>query len=337
MRASYPNFFLRFASAVKNPRVTAPIIGIMKVESGTTTLTQRERTKAAGRMQDYIEANLGDKITMAALARAAWYSQWHAARVFKEVTGKSPFEYVRLRRLSVAAQELRGTSRKVIDVAFEFAFDSHEGFTRAFARQFGMAPAHFRRTESPAQLFMPPQLREWYIRRQKGDHTMAEKKKLAAVFVQILDRPARKAIVKRGRKATHYFEYCEEVGCDVWAKLGAIPNALQEPMGMWLPTGLRTPGTSEYVQGVEVASDYEGEVPDGFDVIALPACKMMVFQGPPFEDKDFQQAISSLWEVMKSYKPETYGYTWADDDGPRFQLAPEGYRGYIEGRPVRPV
>lgn len=64
---------------------------------------------------------------------------------------------------------------------------------------------------------------------------------------------------------------------------------------------------------------------------------MMVFQGPPFEDKDFEAAITSLWDVMKTCKPETYGFTWADDDGPRFQLCPEGFRGYIEGRPVRPV
>ena len=106
---------------------------------------------------------------------------------------------------------------------------------------------------------------------------------------------------------------------------------------MWLPDGLRPPGTSEYVQGVEVAADFRGEVPEGFEVADLPACKMMVFQGPPFEEQDFEEAISSLWDVMKSYRPETYGFTWADGDGPRFQLRPEGYRGYIEGRPVRPV
>ena len=224
-----------------------------------------------------------------------------------------------------------------MDVAFDFVFDSHEGFTRAFARQFGVPPAHFRRSGYPAKLFMPQQLREWYRRRQIGDPTMTEKKELNTVFVQILDRPARKAIVKRGTKATHYYEYCEEVGCDVWDRLSAIPDALQEPMGMWLPTGLRPAGTSEYVQGVEVAADYKGHAPDGYDVMDLPACKMMVFQGPPFEDKDFEDAISSLWDVIKSYKPETYGFMWADDDGPRFQLCPEGYRGYIEGRPVRPV
>ncbi|MGC4116928.1 MAG: AraC family transcriptional regulator [Myxococcales bacterium] len=300
-------------------------------------LTQWDRIKAAQRMQDHIEAHLGEPITMAALARAACYSQFHAARVFKEFTGKAPFEYIRLRRLSAAAQRLQETPAKVIDVAFDFVFDSHEGFTRAFARQFGVSPRKFRQSAEPVELFMPPQLRDWYTRRQRGEMAMTEKTKPNTVFVQVLDRPARRMIVKRGQKATHYFEYCEEVGCDVWDQLAALKDTLQEPMGLWLPESLQKPGTSKYVQGVEVAKDYAGLVPPGFELMDLPACKMMVFQGPPFEDKDFEQAIADLWDVMSAYKPETYGFRWADEDGPRFQLKPEGYRGYIEGRPVRVV
>lgn len=299
--------------------------------------TQPEKIEAAARMQAYIEAHLGEKITMASLARAARYSQWHAARVFKEVTGKSPFEYIRLRRLSSAAERLRGTPCKVVDVAFDFVFDSHEGFTRAFARQFGMSPDRFRKSGATVELFMPPQLRDWFTRRQRGEIAVTDSKNLQTVFVQVLDRPARKMIVRRGKEATEYFEYCEEVGCEVWDLLATVPGALQEPMGMWLPDNLRPPGTSKYVQGVEVAADYDGEVPDGCELAELPPCKMMVFQGPPFADEDFAQAIAALWDVMKSYRPETYGFTWADEDGPRFQLKPEGYRGYIEGRPVRAV
>ncbi len=78
-------------------------------------------------------------------------------------------------------------------------------------------------------------------------------------------------------------------------------------------------------------------MPDGFELIELPACKMMIFQGPPYDDAAFEEAITSLWETVKNYKPEIYGFQWADQDGPRFQLAPQGYRGYIEGRPVRPL
>jgi AraC-like DNA-binding protein len=288
-------------------------------------------------MQAYIEEHLGEPITLAALARAARYSQWHAARMFKEVAGKAPFEYIRLRRLSEAAVRLREHSARVVDVAFDFVFDSHEGFTRAFARQFGMPPRQFRDAKASVELFMPPRLRDWYTRRQSGEIAMTDKKNPETVFVQVLDRPQRKMIVKRGKTASHYFDYCEEVGCDVWDKLAAIPEALQEPLGMWLPDVMRPAGTSKYVQGVEVPANYTGGIPDGFELTDLPACKMLVFQGPPFADRDFEQAIASLWDVMNSYRPQTYGFDWADDDGPRFQLRPEGYRGYIEGRPIRAV
>lgn len=86
---------------------------------------------------------------------------------------------------------------------------------------------------------------------------------------------------------------------------------------------------------MEVPADYAGEVPEGFEVIDMPPCKMMVFQSQPFADDKFEDAISDLWAVMQTYDPEIYGFQWADEDGPRFQLAPMGYRGYIEARPVR--
>ncbi len=298
-------------------------------------LTRWDRIKATQRMQAYIEARLGEPITMAQLARAARYSPWHAARVFKEITGTAPFDYIRKRPQSAAAQQQRGSGRKVVDVAIDIAICSHQGFTRAFARQFGMSPRHFRQTGAPVRLFMPSEHRGWYTERQRGGRELEQNRQRETVFVQVVDWPARKLIVRRGQKATHYFEYCEEVGCDVWEQLGAITEALNEPMGLWLPANLRTPGTSEYVQGVAVPESYSGEVPEGFDSFDLPACKMMVFQGPPFKDEDFEQAITSLWDLMKTYDPEPYGFAWADEAGPRFQLRPEGYRGYIEGRPVR--
>jgi AraC family transcriptional regulator len=155
------------------------------------------------------------------------------------------------------------------------------------------------------------------------------------VFVQVIDRPDRKVILKRGIKATHYFEYCEEAGCDIWSILTSIKDALYEPIGMWLPEKFRKAGTSVYAQGVELPVNYSGQIPEGFEMIDLPACKMMVFQGQPFEEEKFEEAINDLWGVMKTYNPELYGFQWADEEGPRFQLAPMGYRGYIEARPVR--
>ncbi len=62
-------------------------------------MSEWEKLKAVQRMQDFIESHLKERITLTALARSARYSPWYAARVFKECTGKAPFEYIRLRRL----------------------------------------------------------------------------------------------------------------------------------------------------------------------------------------------------------------------------------------------
>lgn len=286
-------------------------------------------------MQDFIERHMTEPITLHMLAQAAGYSPWHAARIFKELTGKTPFDYIRELRLSRAAVRLQGKDVRIVDVALDFVFESHEGFTRAFSKQFGMSPRHYSKNKPPVKLFMPEQARDYHRRLQQGEKIMVEKSKTNTVFVQVVDRPRRKLILKRGTKARYYTEYCEEVGCDIWDILCKVKDALYEPIGMWLPENLRKPGTSIYAQGVEMPADYSGPVPVGFEIIDLKPCKMMVFQGPPYDDCNYQEAIGELWEVMKTYNPEIYGFAWADEDGPRFQLEPQGYRGYIEARPVR--
>jgi AraC-like DNA-binding protein len=294
-----------------------------------------EPVNAVQRMQAFIEEHLQEPITLHNLASAAGYSPWHAAKIFKALTGKTPFEYIRAMRLSRAAMRLREEDVRIVDVAFDFVFDSHEGFTRAFSKQFGLTPQRFCQEKPPIKLFLPGNVRDTYLALQKGEYTMSDNQKSSTIFVQVVDRPARKLILKRGIQAADYYAYCEEVGCEVWDVLTGIQQALYEPIGMWLPENLRKSGTSTYAQGVELPPDYAGPVPEGFDLINLPPCKMMIFQGEPYDDAEFEKAIGSLWESMKNYQPELYGFRWADEDGPRFQLEPQGYRGYIEGRPVR--
>jgi AraC family transcriptional regulator len=307
------------------------------IYSGGEEMESWEKINAVQRMQDYIEEHTNEVITLHMLADAAGYSPWHSERIFKELIGKTPFDYIRTLRLSKATIKLRDEKARIIDVALDFVFDSHEGFTRAFTKQFGMTPKYYCKNTPPIKLFMPSSIHDYYLMLQKGECKMSENQNANTVFVQVINRPARKLILKRGVKAEEYFQYCDEVGCDVWGTLSSIKQALYEPIGMWMPENLRKPGTSVYTQGVEVPQDYAGEVPEGFDIIDLQPCSMMVFQGQPYADDNFQEAIGKVWEVMKNYNPEVYGFKWADEDAPRFQLAPMGYRGYIEAKPVRPV
>ncbi len=292
--------------------------------------------RVVSRMVAYIESHLDQVITLRDLADAGQYSPWHCARLFKERLGLAPFTYIRRMRLTEAARRLGDSAVKIVDVAFDFTFDSHEGFTRAFSREFGMSPSRFRQEGQPVPVFLPPQLRKRWKSIQRGEVMNSDQKPMT-VFVQVVQRPERKLIVKFAKRASHYFEYCEENGCGVWDILAAVKEALYEPVGLWFPERLRPAGTGEYAQGVEVASSFTGEVPEGFSLMAMPAGAFMVFQGPPFEEERFEAAITDVWGVMKSFDPALYGFQWADEESPRFQLAPMGYRGYIEARAVKPL
>lgn len=300
-------------------------------------MIEAEVIMAVQRMQVYIDANLHKKITMKELANSAGYSVWHAARLFREATGKAPFDYIRALRLSKAAITLRDGNEKVIDVALDFVFDSHEGFTRAFSKEFGMPPRKYSQNTPPISLFMPQKVFDTYRAFYKGGKAMIEKKDIKSVFVQVVERPARKALIKRGVTATEYFKYCEEVGCDIWPLLCSVKEAMYEPIGMWLPKHLIREGTSQYVQGVEVPLDYNNTVPEGYELIELPPCRMMVFQGEPYNDDDFMDEVGQVMKYIEKFNPSIYGYQWAPEAAPRFQLAPMGYRGYIEARPVTEI
>lgn len=285
-------------------------------------------------MQKYIIENLEQEITLSELAKAAGYSPWYCAKIFKSYTGKTPFDYIRALRLSRAAIIFRDDERKVLDVAFDFYFSSHEGFTRAFSKQFGINPKKYIKEKPPIKLFLPYPVSDYYKSVLKGEINM-DQVKTSTIFTQVIEKPERKLILKRGIKATEYFAYCEEVGCDVWGILCSIHESISEPMGLWLPEYLIKKHTSQYVQGVEVPMNYAGVIPEGFELIELNPCKMMIFQGQPYDDEKFGEAIVIVQKAISDYNPTLYGFQWADDEAPRFQLAPQGSRGYIEGRPVK--
>jgi len=118
-------------------------------------MEKTDSLKVVQKLQIYIEQQLQSPITLLDLAREAGYSPWHIGRMFREVTGKSPFEYIRRRRLTQAALLMRDNKRKVLDVALDFEFDSQEGFTRAFSREFGISPYQYYKKSPPIRLFLP--------------------------------------------------------------------------------------------------------------------------------------------------------------------------------------
>lgn len=282
-----------------------------------------EHRESVQRMQDYIAEHLYENITLADLSAVSLFSPWYSYRLFTRWTNMTPADYIRRFRLSKSALKLRDEACKILDVALELGFGSVDGYQRAFYREFGCNPREYASSPIPLYLFTPYGVKFRATRKEKQMETVK------SVFIQVIEKPARKVLIKRGVKAVDYFAYCEEVGCDIWGLLLSMKSISGEPVSLWLPKSYIKPNTSEYVQGVEVATDYADIVPDGFDVIDLPACKYLKFQGEPFAEEDYCEAIEQVWAAIKKYDPAVIGYTW-DKENPRIQLEPIGARGYIE-------
>ena len=104
-----------------------------------------DQITAIQRAIDYTEAHLTDEIDYEAAAREAASSVFHFQRLFSMLCGYTLGDYIRMRRLSLAADELQRTGGKIIDIALKYGYDTPESFSRAFTRFHGITPTQARR------------------------------------------------------------------------------------------------------------------------------------------------------------------------------------------------
>ena len=107
--------------------------------------TQSDYRERLLRVMVYLQNHLDDPLSLEDLAKVACFSPYHFHRIFRGVVGESVKEHVRRLRLERAAFRLTSSSRSVIEIALDAGYDTHESFTRAFGRMFGMSPSAYRR------------------------------------------------------------------------------------------------------------------------------------------------------------------------------------------------
>lgn len=95
------------------------------------------------RILKYIETHISEPLTIKQLAQIAGYSEYHFIRLFKEYTNMSCMHYIRKRRLIKASEDIVNGNR-IIDVAFQYGWQSHSAFTKSFKREFGFSPSLLR-------------------------------------------------------------------------------------------------------------------------------------------------------------------------------------------------
>lgn len=94
---------------------------------------------------NYMEEHLLEEITIDDIANQANASTFHFQRTFSVLTDVSVGEYLRRRRLTLAAEELAKTNAKIIELAYKYGYDTPEAFAKAFRKQHGVTPSEARK------------------------------------------------------------------------------------------------------------------------------------------------------------------------------------------------
>lgn len=111
----------------------------------------------------FIEKNLKENITIEVAAQEAGYSLFHFARVFNQLTGHSPYDYIMRRRLSESAKKLAEKKQRITDVAFEFQFNNIETYSRAFKKMFDILPNQIKDESILNKLILRDAITEKYL------------------------------------------------------------------------------------------------------------------------------------------------------------------------------
>ena len=107
------------------------------------------------RAMAFVEEHICDDLALADVCAVTAYSAYHFGRLFYYIAEVPLSEYLRRRKLSLAAMELQGGRARVLDLAVKYGYDSADSFTRAFVRQHGITPTAARIAGATLKIFSP--------------------------------------------------------------------------------------------------------------------------------------------------------------------------------------
>ena len=104
---------------------------------------------------DFIEQNLSEVLDIGEIAGKAAMSAFYYQRIFGALCGMTVGEYIRARRMTLAAQELSVSDARVIDIAVRYGYESPDSFAKAFQRFHGVTPSQAKEPGTPLRSFAP--------------------------------------------------------------------------------------------------------------------------------------------------------------------------------------
>ena len=271
---------------------------------------------------DYIEEHIVEEIKIEDLADIASLSLFYYQRLFSRLVKRPVRDYIKLRRMAMVLEVLQNKNNRILDIALEYGFGSHETFTRAFKEVYGMTPEQYRRKPISLNQFDKPDLLLGYTLIDEGVPLISEGLVLE-INRKIVEEPISFIGVSGYVPIAEQLPVGETTGIDVpgeiWRQFHQEKNRINRisngrEIGVAY-LGDAPEGCFTYFAGAEAES---GVTDDNFQMWQLPAREYIVCG---FEAKDFTELVtvalnkaikySGLWLekhnlLMDVFAPELY-------------------------------
>jgi AraC family transcriptional regulator len=278
---------------------------------------------------DFIEQNLDNDISLAAVAHHASISQWHFQRIFKALTTETLKAYIRSRRLANAMQKLIVSNEKILDIALATGYESQESFTRAFKSAFDFTPNEFRRLADRSLFPQKVQIDYDYLQHIHSHVSLEpqiieqQQMSLVGMHTQFYSVDSEKNnIGEKLPRLWHDFQLRSE---EIRYRIAGLNYGVVQQ-------STSTPEQLDYYAAVQVKQT--SELPDGMSAIDIPASTYAKFshRGAASKIDNTVNYIYSSWmlgsEHRHNYGPdlEIYNHLYhpTSDDSTMYYAVPIG-------------
>lgn len=253
---------------------------------------------------DYVEENITSDIDFDKAAQCAYSSSFHFQRVFGILCGFSLGDYIRMRRLSLAGEELSKGNAKIIDIALKYGYDSPESFSRAFTRFHGITPSEAKRGGS-IKIFTPLSVKLTLTGGSKMDYRIEKREAFDVVC-------KRKRVGKpQSANATHDITAMwQEFGID--GTMNRLIDCLPEKpimkglLGICFSSEL---DAKQFPYGIGV--EYDGrKVDDDLEIVTIPKNTYAVFTS---KGKMPDAFIETYNRIVTEFFPQSTQYEYAEN------------------------
>ena len=298
-----------------------------------------EWNEAAQQMIDWLEEHLtGDGSLLLDMSKHIGYSPYYCSSKFHEIVGMTLRHYVAGRRLAKATLEIRDTRARILDIALKYGYSSQEALTRAFVKAYGCTPSAYRRKPRPVALSSVQAVlfpEHW---KDRGEMDMS-----ATILTQPHIRmeyiPAHRYVGIWDKEVQDYMSFWGRHDCDKVCGFIDSMSHVSHPVVTCHTAGwFYENGRRGYFYGLGVPLDFDGGIPEGFEIRTVPESYYLVFGHPPFDFlKDCAEVMKRVESLAWHFVPSSKGYAWNEERCPDYQRHyPEGI-GYEVLRPVRKV